>query len=1092
MVFGGTKIGGASNITRAQATSLPAAEVAGKITENVSAKQAQETLETVAGKLLNGKQLAIHHRTSSKTPRFIRQSQVSHERATHTVAVVRNLFAKAGEQIADSTKQNALKEAVDKYLSAEDTAIQGNQLGILVQQLKDAIAAGKPPQLDGQAPMDQPNLHQRNSEALQVAQPEPEQQAIVPAKPQGPDMPGEPAPQPTNAKIADDLQGLKAAVSGRPVSQKLPKLGGIPVPSIALTSVAGKIEHEAQLSEESGPLLPAESGRISRDIALSEESIEVHDDAEPSQLMDDLIQDSQPEVQSRMSIDSRSIADAQEPVANQDAMQELHSSTEIEGQPYLFGQGQSFEASNRLSGEQLYQRLSGEQDYQVFMGNDDYAEDFGYSRPLSLRGQNFEIDRDFDPEAMNAEPEASEQLDQNQRARLIGQDSSLVQDEDMEIIEDRDVNRDDDLDEDDIEWRPVDARTQEILATLRAQEADAKRDKQWVEFLNQLDAHTDLVAGWQSELGLPTEGDPSPLETRPLGGLAGELRSATKQLRELLDNYMGQTAQQSQLRALAQTVASSSEQLGQGLDQLLESRDTLASAMKPFDGDLAPDSLEQTSYTQGLALAEQIVADADLLIAASQEVLVDPDPREIAERQNRYLDDLLNYPDTELNKSKASVEQLDLQSMSRRQEQLRSFVAVKPFNPQNGPTAFRIREEMKKMGANLNRLQSQLNDVQGELSDASGYIKEDFGTTSEASKRMQAQVDKRLQEVRQLSQQVNASLASIQQDLKLRAVLPPRVAAKSSTPTNPQLAELSKGLLQTKRTDDPTADLDDYENKVTSLLDALSSATALNSIQTEQLKDVLKPQGLIANKFTDLRDILVLKLTNERDSAIQQIMAEHNKRTSEADRRILKAQELRDAIQAKYDARVHTVRQNDDEIKTLRALQSTLGRYVDLQQKMSSLAADEMRQGPLQSQMQRLINDTKINPDLLLLMESNNLQAIQNALDESGQLIEDLQADRQVAIDGGLQPNTDELSADEAQIQTWASAPLDQLENELATQTEEIQNAQTDKLSADKDRDRALANTRGEAERKVKEVTNSVEYRLQELEQAHAQLQAAA
>ncbi len=1094
MVFGGTKIGGASNITRADAQRLSATQVADKITGRVSADQALDTLSTAAKSLLKGKRLAIYDRTSSAKPRLARQYLISHERAEHTVAVVRNLFAKAGEQIADPAKQNALQREVESYLDSPNKAIEGDRLNKLVEQLREAIAAGKGPQIDGQAPVSDPELAQQNFGALQLAQPEPEpeQQAIIQAGPQGQEISAEhsqPPPQPTSAKLADDLPGLKAAAEkGRPVSQKLPGLGSIPVPSITLPSEAGKIAHGAQPIEENEPLLLAESGPINHDNTLNEESNEVHGDAESSQLMGDLIQDSQPEVLSRMSIDASSRADAQELVANQDAMQELYSSTEIEDQPYLFGQGQSFEGSNRFSGEQLYQRLSGDQDHQVFMGNDNYPDNFGYSRPMSLPEQNFEIDPAFDPEAMNPKLEASEQLDQSQQARLIHQDSSLVQDEDLEIIEHGDVDINNDVDEDDIELKPVDDRTQEIMAILRAKVADAKRDEQWGEFLNQLNAHTDLVAGWQSELGLPTEGEASPLETRPLGGLAGQLRTATKQLKELLDNYMGQPQQQSQLRVLENKVDGLAHQLDERLGELESSRDALQNAMKPFNRDLAPDSLEQTNYTQGLALAEQIVADADLLIAASQKVLVAPDPREIAERQNQYLDDLLNYPDTDLSKAKASFGRLDLQSMSRQQEQLRSFVAVKPFNLQNGPTASRIREEMKKMGANLSRLQSQLNDVQEELSEASRYIKKDFGTTSEASTRMQAQVDKRLQEVRQLSQQVNTSFASIQQDLKLRAVLPTRVVAESSTPDNPQLAELSKGLLQTKRTEDPTADLEAYESKVTSLLDALSSATALNSNQTAQLKDVLKPQGLIANKFKELRDVLVLKLNTERDSAIQQIIAEHNNRTSEADRRLLKAQGLRDAIQAKYDERVQTVRQNDEEIKTLRALRSTLGRYVELQQKLSSLAADDMRQGPLQSQLQRLINDPQINQNLLHLMESNNLQDIQNALDEGGQLIEDLQAGQQIAIYGDPQPDTDEPSADEAQNQTWASAPLDQLEKELATQTEAIQSAQTDKASADKDRDRALANTQGETRRKVKEVTNAVDYRLQELEQAHAQL----
>ena len=1092
MVFGGTKIGGASNIMQTQAKNLTAAEVADKITGGVDAKQARETLETVAGKLLNGKQLAIHHRTSSKTPRFIRQSQVSTERATHTVAVVRNLFAKAGEQIADPAMQSALQQEVESYLNTPNLAIEGKRLDILVKQLQEAIAAGKPPQLDGQASMaqpnlDQPNLHQQNSEALQLAQPEPEQQAIVPAEPQGPDMPGEPAPQPTSDKLADELQGLKDAAKGRQASLRLPGLGSIPVPSITLPSGAGKIDHEAQLNKESGPLLPAESGPINRDIELNEE-YQVSDEAEAQQIEDELLEDAQPEVRSRMSIDASSRAEAQEPVADPDAMQELYSSRVIEDQPYLFGQGQSFEAFNRLSGEQLYQRLSGDQDYQVFMGNDDYADDFDHSRPLSLRDQNFEIDPDFDPEAMNPKPEASEQLDQSQQARLIRQDSRLVQDEDLEIFEDSDVDIENDRDEDDGVQRPVDAKSQDIMAILQERQEQAQRDEKWGEFLKQLNDHTGLVANWQSELGLPTEGEPGKLETRPLGRMAGQLRAATWQLKELLTHYMDQPEQQSELRELKAKVEGLVQQLNGGLDELESSRDTLESAMKPFDGDLESESEELQLYEKGLALSSQVIDDADALITASQAVMGDPDPGEIAERQKRYLGDVLNYPDTELNESKASFARLDLQGMSQQQEQLRNFVAVKPFNPQNGPTAFRIREEMKEVGANLSRLQSQLNDVQEQLSDASTYIKEDFGTTSEASKRMQAQVDKRLQEVRQLSEQVNATVASIQQDLKLRAVLPRRVVAESSTPTNPQLAELSKGLLQTKSSGDPTANMVDYESKVNKLLEALRGQTSLNPYQTNQLKDLLKPKGQIANQFTDLKDLLVSSITTERDRIINKVFADHAKRAGDAQRLAKEATRKKEAIQESLQARIQSQENLRSQIGVLKLDQETLGSYLELQEELNSLTADDMKRDVLESRIQRQIDTHKGIQGLLALLRTGDLELIRDALDQSSQAVDELQAQLNAQIYGGTLTDTRDMSPEAAELATWATMSLDELEAELQAQNMVAQNAQADELSATKERDRTLAKTRGEAERKVAEVTDSVEYRLQELEQAHAQL----
>ncbi len=255
MVFGGTRIEGASNISKAQARQA-AGEVAGKITQKVSAEDALATLSTAAEKLLKGKRLAIYDRTSNNTPRFARQYLISHERATHTVAVVRSLFAKASEGIAHEGLR-ALQADLDAYLKTDDQAIQGGTLMELVARLQTM-----------RQPAAAPQRHE--------AQPGPHLASISEAPKH--DLHGQaPEPQPYQPSLSEkgiEWQGLpRASENERPRSQALPKPGDLADPAIDLPknrpgAAFGKIEEAFESTEEA--LAPFQGLAVGMEAELEE------------------------------------------------------------------------------------------------------------------------------------------------------------------------------------------------------------------------------------------------------------------------------------------------------------------------------------------------------------------------------------------------------------------------------------------------------------------------------------------------------------------------------------------------------------------------------------------------------------------------------------------------------------------------------------------------------------------------------------------------------------------------------------------------------------------------------------------------------
>jgi archaellum component FlaC len=959
MVFGGTRIEGASNISKALARRA-ASEVAGKITQSVSAEDALATLSTAAEKLLKGKRLAIYDRTSNNTPRFARQYLISHERATHTVAVVRSLFAKASEGIAHDG-QRELQAELDAYLKTDDQAIRGGKLKELVDRLKTA-----------RQPAAAPQSHETQAEvagnlapALGLAQAELKLQLPSISQAPEPDLPGQaPKPQlqqPMGLEKGVEWQGLPlASENERPRSQELPKPGELADPAIALPqdrpgAVPGKIEKELESTEEA--FAPAHG-----------------------------------------------MASASEMNAELEGSQQLGASFEEPISPR-----QSAAGLVRQSGELLLQDFAEDQERQLFMGGDDAGyQDYNFGRRDSIR--DFE-DEEFDANALD-------------RRSIVGQPGP-----ELNSFSD---------DEDDDGFATGHAglsgleqiSPREVLAARQVKEVAAKQAQEWSEFVDQVDEYSERVFDWQVEFGRSLEGEPGDLDRRPLLGLAASLRTDMNKLEDLLDVYDGRPAQLSELQTLQRAVAEAAEGLDVGLGDLAQKHDALLVALDSVRERFEKDANAQDVVKRTTAQTELILGDLEKLMEPYYRLMADPDPKIVAQRQDEYQADMLDYPDKALGKAQQSWEQLDLQGLESLQADLKARVDSGKSDLPNLQTIAQIRKTMKTQSESMNRLQAELRTVQDDLSQVRKDIIRDFGSTDAASQRMQAAVDRRLNDVAQLRQQLDQRIAGINQALDLKVKLPAKVSGTTTAPSNANVAGLQQTLRNFNSGSDPQKDLDTYDQNLIKLLNTLSSGATLNRNQVTQLTADLKPQGPVASKLSELARILMLTVTNERDAAINKVMTEHGKRVSD------EQQQNREALRKK-EALAQTLQRRAQRIVELR---------------------DEIR-------------------------------ALNKAEDSPAQVAE-LEIELRLQFQGGQAPDTDGMSAEWAEQAQWNAMPLGDIEAELATQDQEMKSAQAQEQLGIRDQQRAIATLHQDAEVKLAVLQRGLEERLQELAEATAQLEA--
>jgi hypothetical protein len=1066
MVFGGTKIQGASNITRTQAKRLQATEVAGRITENVTAEQALDTLSTAAKSLLKGKRLAIYDRTSSATPRLARQYLISHERAEHTVAVVRNLFAKAGEKILDPTKQQELNDAVGDYLSADNTAIKGGNLGKLVKQLNEAIAAGKPPQLDGQASMaqpnldqpnlDQPNLDQPNSEVLQVEQSEqkPAEQAIVQAGPQGQEISAEhsqPAPQAASDKLADELQGLKAAAEkGRPVSQKLPELGGdIPAPNLpdpsppsgVADASAIKIEHGAQPIEENEPLLLAESGPSNRDIEQSEEFNEV----EFEQKFEVSVDRNGDELQSDAS-----------PLEDLPGSQR-HSSEMIDSQiqPENLDESQgpawqdNFEANSDdenlylnpqrpLSTSSFFEGLMEGADGQQYMAEEDQQSFYGQRTSfISHRSEAVETSQDFigeedpflpNPPSPNPRPNPPGPIGLGPVPEPIN--SALSDDDDGEFDVDKQI-------------RQRAAESRQLVAEVMAEQAAEKNIQAWNEFVDQIDNYTESLGEWRLMFDQMSTEQGADLKDRNLKGTAKDLQSKLDTLESLISQFDGRLEDQRDLRKVEGEV----QKLANGLDNdfgaLLEDRDELISQVDNFLDRLEADSNAMQFIRESLALTDSITSSLGELLAR-RDYLLSAAPNEalVAQRQLEYQHNLLSESETILNKAKAQSQGLAKETVVLRSRFDQLFSNARSGETQAIYALVEIRNELKAKQSGIAALETQLRRAESDLKAHDQELRKVFGEIPT----MQAAVKDRqsaLQDVRQGMQQ---TARDIEQALGKKLQVQRTGTVQTTTPDDPVVQASLRKLTQFQATAQPETDLRNYESQLNNLLSLTDSELPLSAAQRIGLQDALKPDGLIATKLKDLVDALVLSLNNDREEAVADILREYDKRASAAQGLANEASRKKQLLAERVDARMQQIMTLRGEIRSLNRMLASRENLTEAA--VASTSSDEDRLAALEEGLQRL-------------------------------------------LDGVDPPDTDEMSELAAEEAQWQAMGLQGLEDELAEVTFESEQAINEVKQAQEDQTKE----RGEAERAAQARIEDADLAIGEIEavmkRVHQQLSAA-
>lgn len=944
MVFGGTRIDGASNITRALAR-RPAEAVAGKITETMSADGALASLSTAADKLLKGKRLAIYDRTSDQTPRFARQYLISHERATHTVAVVRKLFAKASEKVAEPALRQSLADQLNAYLRVDDQAIRGGQLKTLVDQLK--LAAG---------------------------------QAPVEAK--GPDHSGQ-------------IQGLDPVVQARrPLSQAVGKLGALSEPAHqpAVNGPAANPsfnEKQAQTQEKPVIAIPAEKAQIEQEIEAAEQMDESFAASERSQSEHLSIGQSEP------------------------------------GAMWIERQGSFVQGDNglsRQSSQQMWIGMQADPDQQLYLADemDDWGrfEHQSFAEPSVMEGANLRRSSELEQEP---DPFGSNPLE----------NSFVDSQEDVEELE-----------KDPLQAKG-DASVKRLAAELMAQQADEIRQQNWEGFLGRIDDYSDRLYEWNEMLGLEAGHLPPPLEQRALAGTAEALWSATQKLEALKLTYDDRPADQQQWKQLTSTIGRLKQSLDVSLGTLATMRDEIRTEMNGFEAEFSDDDYARTVCQENFQQTEQVEKDFMALLEAADVASTPPDTEAIQRQQALYLSDLVIDMDSAL----AQIKQRQITINSAETVQLSSALGQLLNSASVGPTEIdriaRIRHELKAQRTSLIELQTLIASLPAQVQAARAAIVEDFGKQSRASQAMQAQLQKRLNDIEQTRQELQVQIKAITQDLERKVAFKP-ARSTESTPDNPVIADLTLKLKQPPTVSDPTQELELRDQQLSEVFnEVLFRRASLSKQQVKQLTADLDPKGQLAKRMENLGEILVLKIKTEQNREISKVITEHDKKVADARRIEQEAQRKKIALQEIIANKLQRRAELGREIASTGQLLLAAEPHLELLNQLVS-TGDEDRRQRLEADLLRLKNRYRSDESIARVLALDP-DALADLVATEQIRMEQLQQARINIMEGDEAPQAEDLAPEAVERLLWQAMPLETLENELAQQELDIAQAQQQK-----------------------------------------------
>ena len=1024
MVFGGTLIGGAQAITRAE-LKQDAALVADSLTANVKPDAALKALNTAADRLLKGKKLAIYDRTNTHAegPRFVRQHWVGNDRAAHTAAVVKTLFAKAASQLANPQLEAELQGGLDAYLAANGQTIKGGTLKKLVDQLQAKVQE-KAQLGEGLSNVPQPpsvmvpglNEQQPLSPPLPPSSAAPMGNVLAPEQQEAPLQAPSPHPSPTT-QYQEAVQpevfsgpslGSDLALAQQAHSQSMhkPALGPLPVQAEALAPVPpapqelpaivqppaadgrGTIGMQAHSDEAFLPPSSAQRGRIEQEeLSLDERSrpepahvghISSAVEQDDAQVIVQAPSASTGQVSQSMEFNEQEVSfNEQELSFNEPVDVSLDAAFAQEPQGFD-GQEQARASASHLSGQQMWTEVADQEEAQFYLESDAGGE------------QNWDYDD---------EPRFEDRMTLHEA--YPGGDPSIFQDGDPDILRLGESTSSPD-DDDDIQFSPFTGAEQTVRSQQLVQARAQEQARRWDEFVANIDNYSETLQGLNAELGRTDKGHAADLGSRQLQGSAGQLFELIRRTEGLLDVYDARLEDEKQLKQLLASTDDLASALAEAQQQLLLNAEELQQAMPKFSKDFERDDLENDGNARQvcadiLTQTPSLVADIEVLLERAQSLNIDS--QTVRERQDDYQQDLLGSLQGELSELKGQWQALDTGEVAELMALLDQEIPLAEKGTTTPAKIAQIRERMKELRGQMGPLRSPLGGLEARLRQAQDKWLRDFGPRSEVSERLQAAQSEQLSELTELKLQLAQNDELLKQGLERKVNIPASARRTEAQASNAAVADVLTRLQALKGSGRVQEDYDHLNELLDELLNTLAfDSDPLSAEQVKVLVHNLRPDSTLRKNFTEHGRLLILQIENERDAEVLKVMNEHAKKSSQVQRRRQELESRVDALTRMVEKRFKQMeqlrvdRRRADVVET--ACADYLNLYKDHQQAVQE--GDEDKALKNEQAMERLLQSHQHDGDLFKTLEAGpetaqmRLQAARDALKQFDQQERDL------------------------------------------------------------------------------------------------------